>query len=319
MSEVETTAPVTVAERRKHSLFVDLLIRLVREKPLGTIGAIIVLAMFITGIFADLLAPYGMLDMDLKNILKPPSVEYRLGTDNLGRDMLSRVIYGARISMIVSVAGSALSTFVAIVIGLISGFFGGKFDIVVQRFVDAWMCFPWLFLILTIVALTGPGLVQVVIVLGLLYGIRNSRVVRSAVISIKENVYVDAAIAVGCSTPRMLGRHILPNVLAPVIILFTITMGYMILAEATISFLGYGIPPPQPSWGGMLSLEGRRFMELAPTLALWPGLALALVVFGINMLGDAVRDILDPRLRGGLGRYGGVKVKKSGKKPKNKA
>lgn len=314
MSEAEATTPLLETGRRKRSLWPDSFVRLVRGKPLGTIGGIIVLAMLVTGILADLLAPYGMLAMDTKHILESSSAKHLLGTDNLGRDVLSRVIYGARISMIVSVAGSALSIFIAVVIGLFSGYFGGKFDIVVQRFVDAWMCLPSLFLILTIMAITGPGLVQVIVVLGLINGIRSSRVVRSAVIGIKENVYVVASITVGCSDMRVLGRHILPNVLAPVIILFTITMGFMILAEATISFLGYGIPPPQPSWGGMLGLEGRRYMELSPTLALWPGLALALVVFGVNMLGDAVRDVLDPRLKGGLGRYEGMKLKKEKKK-----
>ena len=308
MSEAEATAAGTGPG--KHSPLADVFIRLAREKPLGTIGAIIVLAMLITGIFADQLTPYGMLAMDTKHILESSSTKHWLGTDNLGRDVLSRIIYGARISMIVSVVGSALSISIAVVIGLFSGYFGGKFDIVVQRCVDAWMCIPSLFLILTIMAITGPGMVQVIVVLGLINGIRSSRVVRSAVIGIKENVFVVASITVGCSDLRILGRHILPNVLAPVIILFTITMGFMILAEATISFLGYGIPPPQPSWGGMLGLEGRRYMELSPTLALWPGLALALVVFGVNMLGDALRDILDPRLKGGIGRYEGLKEKK---------
>jgi len=308
---VADTAVHALPKTKTRPLLIDLIIRLVREKPLGTFGAIIVLAMLITGIFADLLAPHGMLEINTSRMLEPASAEYPLGTDNLGRDVLSRIIYGARVSMIVSVAGSALTVVIAITIGILSGYFGGKFDLVVQRFVDAFMSFPWIFLVLTIINLTGPGMTQVIFVLGLIWGIRNSRLIRSTVISLKENVYIQASVAVGCSTTRMLNRHILPNIMPPVIILFTISMGYMILAEATVSFLGYGIPPPQPSWGGMLSLEGRQFMEMAPTLALWPGLFLALVVFGVNMLGDAVRDILDPRLRGGLGRYGGVKIKKA--------
>jgi len=309
MSKDEATIQLQNIGRRQRSSLASLFIRLIRGKPLGALGGVIVLAMLFTGIFADQLAPYEMLAMDTKHILKSSSAVHPLGTDNLGRDVLSRVIYGARISMIVSVVGSMFSIFIAATIGLFSGYFGGKIDIMVQRLVDAWMCLPSLFLILTIMAITGPGLVQVIIVLGLINGVGNSRVVRSAVIGIKENVYVSASVTVGCSDMRILARHILPNVLAPVIILFTTTMGFMILAEATISFLGYGIPPPQPSWGGMLGLEGRRYMELLPTLALWPGLALALVVFGVNMLGDAVRDILDPRLKGGLGRYERVKKK----------
>ena len=160
-------------------------------------------------------------------------------------------------------------------------------------------------------AIRGPGLVQVILVLGISHGIRNSRVIRSAVIGVKENLYVDAARAVGCSTTRILTRHPLPNIMATIIILFTISMGAMIIGEASISFLGFGVPPPIPSWGGMLSGAGRTYMLIGPWLAIWPGLSLAIAVFGINMMGDAVRDILDPRMRGGLGRYGKVKMKRA--------
>lgn len=306
------TATGTMAEGRaaRHRFLVDLVIRLVKEKPLGTVGGVIVLAMLIIGIFADLLAPYGMNEVRLADTLVPPSGQYIMGTDNLGRDLLSRVIYGARVSMIVGVVASLLDMLVATIIGILSGFLGGKFDIIVQRFVDAWMCFPYLFIVLTVMALLGPGLFQVILVLGISSGIRNSRVLRSAVIGIRENVYVQAATAVGCPIRQILTRHILPNVMAPVIIIFTIAMGHMILTEATLSFLGFGIPPPTPSWGGMLSAEGREFMYIAPWLAIGPGLALSITVYGINMLGDGVRDILDPRLRGGIGRYGGVRAKK---------
>ena len=187
------------------------------------------------------------------------------------------------------------------------GFFGGRLDIIAQRFVDAFMCFPGIVLALIIVSLLGPGMWQVVFALGFRYGITASRVVRGAVIGIKENVYVEAARAIGCSTTRIMTRHILPNVMAPIIILFTTRMPIMILTEAGLSFLGYGIPPPTPSWGGMLSGTGRNYMFIAPWMAIWSGLALAIAVYGINMFGDAVRDLLDPRLRGGVGRYGAVK------------
>ena len=314
-----TTDTLTEVEPRRHSLLVDLVIRLVKEKPLATIGGVIVLAMFITGIFADLawlglpevgLAPYGINEPNLLASLKPPSTQYILGTDLIGRDLFSRMIHGARVSMIVGLAGSGLCVLVAMIIGLVSGFFGGKFDIVVQRIVDAVMCFPPLFLYLTVMAMLGRGLLQVILVLGVSRGIRNSRVVRSAVIGIKENVYVEAATAIGAPNRRILFQHILPNIMAPIIIIFTITMGGMILSEATLSFLGFGIPPPIPSWGGMLSGQARTYMLMAPWLAVWPGLALSIAVYGINMLGDGVRDILDPRLRGGLGRYGRAKTKK---------
>ena len=183
---------------------------------------------------------------------------------------------------------------------------------VVQRFVDAVMSFPAIYLILTVMAVIGPGVWQVIVVLGARYGIVGSRVVRSAVIGIKENVYVEAAEAIGCTTWQVLIRHILPNIMAPLIILFTTRMALVILLEATISFLGFGIPPPTPSWGRMLSGSGRRYMLQAPWMALWPGLVLAVVVYGINMLGDAIRDILDPRLKGGMGRYGGKKLGRKG-------
>ncbi len=300
-----------VVEKKRHSALVDIGIRLVKGKPLGTAGAVIILLLVFTGIFADLLAPYGM-NQRAGGFMEPPSTQFLLGTDNLGRDMLSRVIFGARISVTVGLAVAALSTLITVVLGMMSGYIGGKFDLVVQRFVDAWMCFPPLIFIMTIISVTGPGLVQVIVVLSLLMGITGSRIIRGAVIGIKENVYVEAAQAIGCSTTRILRRHMLPNIMGPVLMTFSIRVPEAILVEASISFLGYGIPPPMPSWGGMLSGSARRYMLLAPWMAIWPGLALSIVVYGVNMFGDAIRDLLDPRLRGGTGRYG-VRVKK-GKK-----
>ena len=298
------TSAVVEEEPKRHTFIVDVIIRLIREKPLGVAGGIIVLLMFLTGIFADLIAPYGYNEINAPIALSPPMAGYPLGTDQLGRDMLSRIIYGARISMIVGLAGAGLSALVATILGVPSGFFGGKFDLILQRFVDTLMAWPWLFFVLTIMVIVGQGILQVVLVLGIRSGIVSSRVVRSAVIGIKENVYVEAANAIGAPTWRILTQHILPNIMAPIIILFTMSMGGMILNEATLSFLGFGIRPPIPSWGGMLSMEGRRFMMVAPWLAVWPGIALSTAVWGVNMLGDGMRDILDPRLRGGLGRYG---------------
>jgi peptide/nickel transport system permease protein len=206
--------------------------------------------------------------------------------------------------MIVGLGAALLNTMIAIIIGVLCGFLGGLFDTIVQRVVDAWMCFPFLVVAISIMALTGNGMIQVICVLGISLGLSNSRVVRSATIAIKQNVYIEAARTIGSSRTRLILRHILPNISAPIIVMFTISVGSMILAEATLSFLGFGIPPPNPSWGGMLSGSGRSYMFIAPWLAIWPGIALALAVYGINMLGDAVRDILDPRLRGGIGRYG---------------
>lgn len=296
-------------QRVRHSFIVDLVIRMVKEKPLGVVGGIIVLILFFVGIFADFIAPYGVNDVSLSDLLIPMSGEHLFGTDNLGRDLFSRIVYGARISMYVGLGASTIYILMSIIIGVFSGFIGGKFDLIVQRFVDGFMCFPNLVLYLTLMALIGSGLVQVILVLGIAAGITGSRVIRSAVISVKENVYIEAAKATGSSLTRILVRHILPNIMAPIIITFTIHIGQFILSEATLSFLGFGIPPPTPSWGSMLSDAGRKYMYIAPWMALWPGAALAMVVYGANMLGDALRDLLDPRLRGGVGRFTGVKAK----------
>jgi len=192
---------------------------------------------------------------------------------------------------------------------MLSGYIGGKLDLAAQRLVDAFMCLPGLILMMVIISFIGPGIMQVIIVLGVNWGVIGSRIIRSAVISVKQNVYVEAARAIGCPTRRILARHILPNIMAPTVVLFTTRVPNVILTEASLSFLGFGIPPPFPSWGGMLSGAGRVYMYQAPWLAIWPGLALGIVVYSVNMFGDAVRDLLDPRLRGGVGRYG-VRVKK---------
>jgi peptide/nickel transport system permease protein len=288
---------------------INMIIRLFKEKPLGTFGGIIVLLMLITGIFANFLAPYGMNETNVLLRLNPPSWQHIFGTDAVGRDILSRVIYGARISMIVGLSAAFLDVALAAIIGIVSGYIGGKLDLIVQRIVDGFMCFPPIFLFMTLMGVIGVGMVPVIFVLGLVGGIRSSRVVRSAVISIKGNVYVDAARAIGASPLGVITRHILPNIIAPLIIIFTLAVGSTILAESTLSFLGFGVPPPNPSWGGMLSGTSRQYMFRAPWIVVFPGLALALVIYGINMLGDAVRDIFDPRLKGGLGRYSGVKKK----------
>jgi len=294
-------------EGKRRSMLVDVAARMLREKPLGTFGAVIVVILLLTGILADILAPYHYNETDPRLHLAPPSAEHLLGNDNIGRDVLSRVIYGARISVIVGLSATSLSAIIAATIGTLSGYLGGKFDLVMQRFVDGWMCFPGLVLLIAAISLIGPGIWQIVIVLGILYGIGSSRIVRGAVIGIKENVYVDAAIAAGCSTPQIVRKHILPNIMAPLIVVFSTQVPAVIMTEASLSFLGFGIPPPYPSWGGMLSGAGRTHMERAWWMMVWPGVALSVVVYGINMFGDALRDLLDPRLRGGLGRYSGAR------------
>ena len=319
MSSSAADISSAAAEEKRRSFLADVVIRLVKEKPLGTAGGIITLILLFTAVFADLswlglpeigLAPYGMNELSVGDYLSGPSFAHPLGVDHLGRDVLSRVIFGARISVIIGLAATTLSIIISTVIGIPSGFMGGKFDMVVQRFVDTWMIFPGLVVLLVAVSLLGPGMLQIILLLGLVFGIGGSRVIRSAVIGIKQNMYLEAARATGCSTMTILVRHILPNIMAPIIILFTVRTPAVILVEATLSFLGLGIPPPAPSWGGMLSGEGRSYMFLAPWLAVWPGLALTITVYGINMFGDALRDLLDPRLRGGVGRYERGETKK---------
>lgn len=295
---VKTSERSVVAQKRKHSWLVGSLIKLIKEKRLGAAGGIVTLFLLLVGIFANFLAPYGMNETWVGDFIAPPSAEFWLGTDNVGRDLLSRIIFGARISVIVGLGSSTMATAISLVIGMVSGYIGGKLDLLVQRIVDIWMVLPGLIIMMIMITIIGPGVWQIIIVIGITSGVPGSRIVRSAVIGVKENDYVGVAVAIGCRARRILVRHILPNILAPTIIVFTTRVPNAILVEASLSFLGFGIPPPTPSWGGMLSGTGRAFMFDAPWMVIWPGLALATVVYAINMFGDAVRDLLDPKLRG---------------------
>jgi peptide/nickel transport system permease protein len=272
--------------------------RLFREKPLGAIGGVVFLLFLLCGIFADVLAPYGINQINPINRLKPPSWAFPFGTDNLGRDMLSRCIYGAQLSVIIGFCGAGIATLISVVLGIVTGYLGGKVDLVAQRFVDAWQSFPDLIVLIVVVSVVGPGMPQIIVTLGLLLGIAGSRIIRSAVVSVRENMYVHAAQSIGASTSRILWRHIFPNVLPPIIVLFTTRVGVVILIESALSFLGLGVPPPAPTWGGMLSGSGRSYMFQGPWLALAPGLCLTIVVYATNMFGDALRDLFDPRMRG---------------------
>ena len=274
------------------------LARFARRKPLGAVGAVIVVAMLGMAIFAERIAPYGYDETISGARMKPPSAAHWLGTDNLSRDMWSRVVYGARVSVTVGFLTMALAVLLATAIGVSSAYFGGAWDLVVQRVVDAWLSFPYLIIILSVMAVLGPGLGNVVVSLAVLIAATNSRVIRGATLAAMQHSYVEAARAMGCGHARIILRHLLPNVTATVIILATIGLGAVILAESALSFLGFGVPPPYPSWGAMLSGSGRTYMFRAPWMAVWPGVAISLAVFGFNMLGDALRDVLDPRLRG---------------------
>jgi peptide/nickel transport system permease protein len=272
--------------------------RLFREKPLGAAGAVVFILFLFCGLFADVLAPHGFNQISPLNRLKPPSIAFPFGTDNLGRDVLSRCLYGAQLSVIIGFCGAGLATVISAFIGIVSGYLGGKTDLVAQRFVDTWMSFPDLIILIVVVSVVGPGMVQIICVLGLLLGIGGSRIIRGTVVSVRENMYVHAAQSMGAGTVRILWRHVLPNVMPPLIVLFTNRVGAVILAESGLSFLGFGVPPPAPTWGGMLSGSGRAYMYQGPWLALAPGLCLTVVVYAIAVLGDALRDLLDPRMRG---------------------
>ncbi|HLC30670.1 MAG TPA: ABC transporter permease, partial [Dehalococcoidia bacterium] len=250
------------------------------------------------------LAPYSYETVFRDRMLEPPAPGFLLGNDNIGRDLLSRVIFGARVSITIGLGVIALGLTSATILGIVTGFYGGRVDMLLQRLVDTWMAFPGLLILITIISVIGPGLWNVIFVLALGVAFRASRVMRSATLSVKENQYIDAARAMGARDLRIMWQHVLPNIMAPIIILATLEFGSVILVESSLSFLGYGVPPPFPSWGGMLSGVGRQYMYQAPWMVIWPGLAISAAVFGFNMLGDALRDLLDPRLRGaGSGRF----------------
>ena len=295
MSDVTNEA---VRGVRRRSGVIDFAVKMVKTKPLGTACAVVVLLFILSGVFAEVIAPYPQNELNVVNRLQGSSVAHLLGTDQVGRDLLTRLIYGARISMLVGLSATTINVLVAILVGGGCGFIGGKVDIAVQRVVDAWIAFPGLLLLLTIMSLAGKGLLQIIVVLGVAGGVEGSRLPRSAVLAIKENDYFQAARAMGTSTRWTLLRHVVPNIMAPMIIVFSIGVGGNILAAAALGFLGYGLPSGTPDWGGMLSQEGLLYMESAPWLAFWPGVCLTVIVYSLNMLGDALRDLLDPRLRG---------------------
>jgi len=272
--------------------------RLFRDKPLGAIGGLVLLFMVLCALFVDVLAPYGQNQVSMLERLHAPSWRHWFGTDNLGRDVLSRCLYGARLSVIIGCSAAAIATLISVTVGIVSGYLGGRADMITQRFVDAWMSFPDLVILIVVVSVLGPGMPQTIGTLGLLLGIAGSRIIRSAVVSVRENMYVHAAQSLGASSLHILWKHILPNVLPPIIVLFTTRVGTVILAESGLAFLGLGVPPPAPTWGGMLSGSGRTFMFQGPWLALAPGLCLTVLVYSTNVFGDALRDLLDPRMRG---------------------
>ena len=268
-----------------------------RKKPLGMASALLLIVLVLTAIFADVLAPYDPLEARPEIRLQAPSRAHPFGTDDIGRDVLSRVVYGSRISLWVGLLAVGIGTFAGMIIGLACGYWEGRLDIVLQRVMDAIQAIPGLVLALAIVSVLRPSTTNAMLAIAVVIVPGNSRIVRGAVLSAKQNRYVEAAQALGCRQLKIVLTHILPNVTAPILVIASIWLGNAILIEASLSFLGLGTQPPIPSWGLMLSSTGRAFMEQAPWLAIFPGLAISLAVFGFNLFGDTLRDAWDPKLR----------------------
>src|SRR5713226_998151 len=293
--EIELTVPAVTGRRGSVG---SALWRFIRKKPLGAAGGLLMALMVITAIFADVLTTRDPIATDAANTLAPPSAEHWLGSDHLGRDIYSRIVHGARVSLIVGLASTLLGSVLGGVIGLLSGYVGGTTDLVAQRFLDILQGLPLLVLALVMSASLGPSIENVVIAISIPIIPRAARVIRSSVLSIREMQYVEAARALGVRHLRIAFRHILPNTVGPFIVLCTAQLGSAILVEATLSFLSLGVPEPYPSWGRMLSVSATEYAQKAPHLVLFPGVAISLAVFGSILRGDALRDVLDPRLRG---------------------
>ncbi len=273
-------------------------LRFAKKQPLGAAGLAMVLVVAVAAVFAPLLGTGDPNLDDFTARLQPPSGAHWFGTDNFGRDLWTRILFGARISLEVGFLSVFTGSLLGLVIGVATGFVGGFVDTVTERIVEMTLAIPALLLALALMATLGAGVDKVIIAIAITYLPRTVRVMRGTVLSVKENVYVEAARAIGASTPRIVFRHILPNVAAPYLIVASSLLGGAILTEATLSFLGLGIPPPHPSWGRMLAGNVSSYAVTAPWLVVFPGLAISWIVLGFNLFGDALRDIWDPRLRG---------------------
>jgi len=272
--------------------------RFVGRQPLGTAGAAVMLLILVAALFAGVVARQDPIATDAADTLARPSVAHWLGTDHLGRDIWARVVHGARVSLVVGVASTLLGSGLGGLVGLLSGYAGGRTDLIGQRVLDVLQGLPLLILAIVMSAALGPSIVNVVVAISIPIVPRAARVVRASVLAIREMPYVEAALALGLRHRRVALRHVLPNTMAPFVVLGTAQLGSAILVEAALSFLGLGVPEPYPSWGRMLSVSAAEYAQTAPHLVLFPGIAISLAVFGSNLLGDALRDTLDPRLRG---------------------
>ncbi|HEY3794996.1 MAG TPA: ABC transporter permease [Bradyrhizobium sp.] len=274
------------------------LIFLARRYVLGTVGLTIMLLFVWTAIFADLICRFDPLTVDSAHRLAPPSLLHWMGTDSFGRDVWSRIVHGARISLAVGIGSTALGSSIGVMIGLASGYLSGWVDLLFQRVTDILQALPLLVLALVMTAALGPSLPNVILAIAIPLIPTVARVVRANTLALRELPFVEAAKSIGMSETRIALRHVLPNTIAPLIVLATAQLGSTILTEASLSFLGLGIPEPYPSWGRMLSESAAEYVRVAPWLVIFPGLAISLAVFGTNLFGDALRDILDPRQRG---------------------
>lgn len=285
------------ARRRGPSLWARTL-KFAQRNPLGAAGLLIIVVLVVSAVLAPLIAPYDPLLPYPIERLSGPSIDHFFGTDDIGRDVFSRIVYGGRVSLQVGLLTVVVGTTIGGILGLVSGYFGGWFDIITQRLLDSFQSIPGLLLALVVAAVIGAGTLNTIFPIAVVIIPVNARVVRSSVLSIREHAYIEAARVLGCDDQRILWRHILPNVTAPILILASIYIGNAIIIEASLSFLGLGTTPPTPSWGNMLSSQGRTYLEQAPWLAIFPGLAITLTVLAFNLFGDALRDTWDPRLRG---------------------
>ena len=269
----------------------------IRHRPLGTFGAVIIVLMILAAIFADVVAPYGADEGAFTGLPLPPSGDHLLGTDSFGRDVLSRLIYGSQTALLVGFSSSLVGSTIGLVLGVVGAYFGGKVDELIQRLMDILISFPLIVIAIAVVAALGPGTTNVIVAVTLPVIPRVARVVRSSALAIVRMPYIEAARSVGVRAPRIMFRHIAPNVFASYLIMVTAFLGQAILLEASLSFLGLGVVEPAPAWGLMLRGQGMTFLEQAPWLAIAPGVAISLSVFGFNLFGDSLRDALDPRLR----------------------
>jgi len=297
MATVDVSADGGIEELREKKSFGQKTVEMIKKQPLGTVGFLVVIAMIVMAVGANYLTPYDPEENDFANMLIAPGWEFLLGTDQFGRDIMTRLIYGARTALFVGFVASFVGATIGLVLGVMSAYFGGTFDLIFQRVMDVFMAFPLIIMALAIVSIFGPSTQNVIIAITIPFIPRCARVVRSNALAIREIPYVDAARALGYSHARIILRHMAPNVMAPFLIMITAFVGQAILLEASLSYLGLGVQEPTAAWGLMLQGGAEEYIESEPWIAIFPGIAISLAVFGFNLFGDSVRDVLDPRLR----------------------